>query len=120
MDQPKSYFDIVLACDVLVYLGDLKSVLDSVHQVLKPGGVFAFSTELLQNNRENHDFVLHECARFSHSSAYLERLAASGTSTFQLLRMVNRVLRKNRGDDVMGNLTILQKLGLTQEILSNV
>ena len=112
-DQKADYFDFVLACDVLVYLGDLQSVLDGVHRVLKTNGIFAFSTELLQDsdsNKEKPDFVLHECARFSHSRAYIERLASSATASFEVLCMEKRSLRKNQGEDVMGNLAILKKL----------
>lgn len=105
-DQTVAHFDFVLACDVLVYLGDLQSVFDDVHRVLKSGGIFAFSTEL--NKKKDQDFVLHECARFSHSRAYIERLATSG-ETFDIVCMEKCPLRKNQGEDVMGNLAIMRK-----------
>ena len=109
-EQEESYFDFVTACDVLVYLGNLQRVLEGVHRVLAPNGIFAFSTELLIDGDDSEDYVLHECARFSHSRAYIERLASSGPSRFEVLQMTVRALRKNKGKDVMGLLTILRKI----------
>ena len=39
-------YDLVIACDVFVYIGDLRSVFDSVRKNLcEENGLFAFSTE---------------------------------------------------------------------------
>lgn len=111
VDQADSQLDFVLACDVLVYLGDLTSVLEGVFRVLKTNGVFAFSTELLENsNQDEEEFALHECARFAHSRGYIERLAAfSSACHFEVICMERCTLRKNQGEDVIGTLTILKK-----------
>lgn len=104
-------FDLIFACDVFVYLGGLKKVFLSVYNVLSSHGVFAFSTELLTeedgDNTSDTDFVLHECARFSHSRSYIERLA--NECSFDVLKMSVSPLRKNQGKDVVGLLTILTR-----------
>lgn len=64
--------DAVLAADVFVYLGDLDAAFESAAHALAPGGVFAFSVELL----ETGDFVLRPNGRYAHSVAYLRALAA--------------------------------------------
>ena len=38
-------FDLALAGDVVIYLGDLGPLCQAVHDALKPGGLFAFTTE---------------------------------------------------------------------------
>jgi predicted TPR repeat methyltransferase len=62
--------DAVVATDVFIYVGDLDAVFGTV--ALAPGGVFAFSVELL----ETGDFVLRPNGRYAHSAAYLRALAA--------------------------------------------
>lgn len=64
-------FDLVFAADVLIYFGDLASVVDGVAAALEPGGLFAFSTE-----HGDADWRLLSSGRFSHGQAYLHRLAA--------------------------------------------
>jgi predicted TPR repeat methyltransferase len=100
-----SSLDLIFACDVFVYLGDLEDVFAQVHKVLRTGGVFCFSSELLDPELTEDDYLLHECARFAHSRPYIERLAKS----FLVLDMKVRALRKNQGEDVMGLLTVLRK-----------
>ena len=41
-------YDIVLACDVFVYVGDLSDIFDAVSTSLDPTGLFCFSTEYLE------------------------------------------------------------------------
>lgn len=64
--------DAVLAADVFVYLGDLDAAFEAAARALVPGGVFAFSVELL----ESGDFFLRPNGRYAHSAAYLHALAA--------------------------------------------
>lgn len=106
--QEASQFDFVCACDVLVYLGDLKDVMIGVYQVLSPRGIFAFSTELLEGGEDGDDYILHECARFSHSRFYIEGLAKE--ARFEIVRLEVSTLRKNQGKDVVGLLVVVQKV----------
>lgn len=66
-------FDLILAADVLIYIGDLTPLFEAVAKSLRPGGVFAFTVEHI----ENEDFVLREKCRYAHSADYLARLAAA-------------------------------------------
>lgn len=69
-------FDLVLAADVFIYVGDLSEVFRSIRRVLEPGGCLAFSVELAGGDK---DLELLPSLRYGHSPAYVERLArASG------------------------------------------
>lgn len=68
-DEISDGFSLVLACDVFVYLGDLKPVFDRVSRRLFQEGIFVFSTELLadKDTAPNGDtYLLHSCGRFAH------------------------------------------------------
>lgn len=94
-------FDVALACDVLIYLGDLAPALHAVHAVLRPGGCFAFSVE----RSDDADILLRPTRRYAHSRAYLERLAA--TQGFALRSIGAAVLRKDGSQPVEGWLVAL-------------
>ena len=105
--QEPAVWDCVLACDVFCYIGDLMPVFHLVHASLMPEGIFVFSNEKASDEFDA-PFYLHECARFAHRKDYIVSLA-EGTG-FQILTMQVCPIRKNKGKDVIGILTILRKL----------
>lgn len=68
---PAAAFDLVLAADVFIYIGDLEDTFAGVARVLRPGGQFAFSIELC----EGQDYRLQETGRYAQSPAYVAALA---------------------------------------------
>ncbi|QOV89854.1 tetratricopeptide repeat protein [Humisphaera borealis] len=68
--SPDSY-DLLLAADVLIYLGDLTPLFEMAWKSLRPGGILAASFEAGEVER----YVRHpRTRRFVHSREYLERL----------------------------------------------
>jgi predicted TPR repeat methyltransferase len=65
-------YDLVLAADTLVYLGDLAAVFGRVVQRLKPGGLFFFTTEA----STNADYELGPKRRWRHSERYIRHAAS--------------------------------------------
>lgn len=68
-------FDLVVAADVFVYLGDLQAIFREAFRLLRPGGWFAFTVEGTHPTSESNDFVLDITGRYRHSDHYLQRLA---------------------------------------------
>ena len=64
-------YDLILAADTLVYLGDLARVFAGVRHRLKPDGFFLFTTE----KAEGEGFELGPKRRWRHSEAYLRAAA---------------------------------------------
>ena len=64
-------YDLILAADTLVYLGDLARVFAGVRQRLRPGGQFLFTIE----RKEGDGFELGPKRRWRHSESYLRELA---------------------------------------------
>jgi predicted TPR repeat methyltransferase len=99
-------YDIVFACDVFCYIGDLAEVFGAVSQSLSKDGLFCFSTECLEETADS-PYQLHSCARFSHKESYIRDLASQ--NGFQILNVEISALRKNQGGDVKGILVISKK-----------
>lgn len=98
-------FDLVLAADVLVYLGDLKALFQSVSEVLAPDGLFALTIETLTCGDE--DYQLQSTGRFAHQTTYIEALAKQ--NQLEICLQKNLVLRKSKEQDIGGMIFILQK-----------
>jgi predicted TPR repeat methyltransferase len=64
-------YDLILAADTLVYLGDLKPVFAAAPARLAPDGYFLFTAE----KADGDGFELGPKRRWRHSEAYLRRLA---------------------------------------------
>ncbi|MDR7335372.1 tetratricopeptide repeat protein [Roseateles asaccharophilus] len=100
---PPARFDIAVAADVFVYIGDLDAVFAATAAALRPGGLFAFSVEAA----DGVDFELNSRRRYAHSLAYLQRLAAA--HGFSVESATQSVIRKE-GDEPVNGLLIVMRL----------
>ncbi len=93
-------FDLLVAADVLIYLGDLLPLFEAARRALRPGGVFIFTVEACGGDR----FILQQSQRFAHSRPYLEHIAAiCGFET----RACNPILvRQEAGKPISGFLVV--------------
>ncbi|MEO5692124.1 MAG: tetratricopeptide repeat protein [Usitatibacter sp.] len=96
---PQSY-DLVMALDVLVYIGNLALLLQSAARVLAPGSVIAFSTEDLVDTCD--PYRLARTGRYSHSRGYVAEAAAA--AGFTPVKEEAVVIRKEAGKPVNGRL----------------
>jgi predicted TPR repeat methyltransferase len=67
--------ELVVAADVLNYVGELAGVLRDVARVLEPGGLFAFTLELPSDG--DAELQLLPSLRYAHSPRYVRGLAAA-------------------------------------------
>ena len=96
-------FDLVVAADVFVYLGDLAEVFAEAARILRRGALFAFSVEAAPDGTEN--FVLDHTGRYRHAIAYLRRLAES--CDFQVAHLAYAIVRYQGEHPVTGYLCVL-------------
>ncbi|MFO1303491.1 MAG: tetratricopeptide repeat protein [Burkholderiales bacterium] len=99
---PAACYDLVVAADVFVYIGDLDAVFADAARVLRPRGHFAFSTE----ERNEQDYVRRPSGRYAQSEAYIRRLA---DRDFELRCADATVLRSEADVGIMGRLYVLEK-----------
>lgn len=103
--QPQASFDLVVAADVLIYIGDLSRLLREVARVLRARGWFAFSIE--QPSRACDGYRLEQSGRYAHALAYVRGLAPGSGLEERSCRDV--AIRKHGAQALPGQLLLLQK-----------
>jgi predicted TPR repeat methyltransferase len=98
-------FDLLVAADVLIYLGDLAPVFEGASVALRPSGLFAFTLEAGGGDRYH---LQRKTLRFTHSETYVRRMA--GLFGFAVESLEPTVLRMEAGHPVPGYLIVLRTL----------
>jgi predicted TPR repeat methyltransferase len=94
-------FDLIVAADVFVYLGELDAVFRAARRVLRDDGLFAYSVE----RGADAGYELRDAGRYAHGPDYIRALAAQ--HGFDVVAEQPTVLRKDFGRDIDGTLYIL-------------
>ncbi|MBV1882864.1 MAG: tetratricopeptide repeat protein [Pseudomonadales bacterium] len=97
----KKSFDICIATDVLVYMGELKILFELLAHCLADGAYFIFSTELTDQS----DYLLQSTGRYAHSPQYFKRLCID--HGFQILIREQVNVRKHKGEWIVGEMYVL-------------
>ncbi len=98
-------FDLVLAADVLGYVGDLEPLLSASPPVLAPGGRFAFTIEEAAGGAPD-GYVLCATRRYRHDPGYVRRAALNAGLAVSCAR--HAVLRHEGGLPVAGVVFVLE------------
>ena len=99
-----SAFDVVIAADVFIYIGDLAAIFAQVSRVLGTGGVFAFSIERATDER---DFALQPSGRYNQSTNYIRRLTLQ--AGFSEVESFAQTLRGAPGAGSPGHVFLLRR-----------
>ena len=101
-DEP---FDLIVATDVLPYMGALEALFFGAVDNLVPGGLFIFSSETLPSETfAGRPFMVGPHQRFAHAETYLrERLTATG---FEVIEVGDITVRMEEGEPIAGHLVI--------------
>jgi predicted TPR repeat methyltransferase len=103
LERPGAAWDLVLAADTFPYLGRLEPVFAAAAKALKPGGLFAFSTETW----DGREAVLRGNGRYAHGAGYIAGLCPG---RFELVEHLRTTLRREAGQPVVGDYFLLCKL----------
>lgn len=96
-------FDLVVAADVLVYVGDLTPLLGQVAAALRQEGWFACSVE----THAGTGFALQASRRYAHAPGYVDAVAQA--AGLRLHAALPAVLRREHDAAVHGTIYLLQK-----------
>jgi len=91
-------FDLTVAADVLVYIGELRELFNSVRQHSTEGALFVFSTE----HADSGEFSLQNTGRYTHSKEYV--LSVATEAGFHLEHFSKSNLRKEKGTWILGGI----------------
>jgi len=101
--KSKSMFDIMIAADVLIYVGKLDKLFLYCSRKIRSGGCFIFSIE----TTETKNFQVNKTGRFSHNKKYIEDLAKK--TLWHINSKEETEIRKENGFPVRGFLFSLIK-----------
>jgi predicted TPR repeat methyltransferase len=103
LQQQPMAFDLLIAGDTLVYIGDLSAFFQGAAKVLRPGGLLAFNTEIT----DSADYTMNQSGRFSHQQKYLDALAQQ--NNFKVAFYQKTITRQQNNEPVYGHLYVLAK-----------
>lgn len=92
----QDHFDLIAACDCLIYFGDLRQVVVPAAKRLKRGGVLAFSLE----RGNQYPFRLTDSGRYTHHAQHVREAAAE--AGLSVARLDEAFLRMEYGEEVTG------------------
>jgi predicted TPR repeat methyltransferase len=101
--EPPGSFDLIVAADALVYIGELAPLFAAVGSALTADGLFAFSVETC----EGDGFKLEPTMRFAHSRPYIEATAREAGLRFLLIQSAST--RREAGADAPGLICVFEK-----------
>jgi predicted TPR repeat methyltransferase len=94
-------FDLIVAGDVLIYIGELESVFRLLPKCLSTEGRMVFSTELFKGK----GYKLLPSGRYAHSTSYVKALAQE--NGLKILAVQSTKLRKENGRWIAGKIYIV-------------
>jgi predicted TPR repeat methyltransferase len=107
---PAIAYDLIVAADSLVYLGDLQSLLRTVSTALKPGGQFLFTAE----KYTGAGFQLGPKRRWQHSETYLRE--AADRNGFAIAGLIECSPRSEAGVPVEGMACAFEKRDMAGKV----
>jgi len=102
-------FDLVVAADVLIYVGEVTDLFAAAARALRDGGWLAVSIEV----SSQADLVLQPTRRYAHDPRYVSRTARANGLKEALEREV--ILRMHAGKPLAGRILIYRKPGRRDE-----
>src|SRR5690242_4989130 len=102
LSEKTDQFDLIAACDCLIYFGDLRQVLLPAAKRLAAGGVFAFTLE----RGERYPFRLSDTGRYTHTAQHVREVATE--AELRVARLEEAYLRMEYGAEVTGLFVALQ------------
>lgn len=102
LTQSNEKFDLISCCDCLIYFGDLTKITKAVAERLKPGGVFALTTEA----GPAYPFRITDTGRYEHHPDHIRDVAAA--AGLSLAHLQQAFLRFEYGAEVTANYAVLK------------
>jgi predicted TPR repeat methyltransferase len=105
MDARPASADVILAADVFIYIGDLSATFRAAGAALRPGGLFAFTIEVVDDAAG--DFLLRPTRRYAQSARYVRRLMSE--AGLREVSATRAVLRAGEEASVEGMVFVVQR-----------
>jgi predicted TPR repeat methyltransferase len=100
--EAEASVDLLLAADVLIYIGDLRPLFAAAWRVLRPKGLFAFTAHSAARGVQLGGDLC-----YAHAPEYIRDIA--GAAGFTLRLMEAAPARQNAGQDIPGLVVVMEK-----------
>lgn len=101
-------WDLIVATDVLPYMGQLEDFFKNVSEHLEKEGIFGFSSETTEDAVfAGRSFMVGPFQRFAHSESYITKVLSD--NGLQLIDCQNIIVRLEQQNPVAGQLFLAQK-----------
>lgn len=104
LSESSGKFDLVIAADVLIYLGDPTPLFERLQNVLEHQAIFVVSTE----SGDKDGYHIRQTGRYAHSNLFMESVAKR--QGFELLLRESVGLRKEKEKWVDGDIFVFKYL----------
>jgi len=101
LSSSQEKYDLFISLDVLIYIGDVKSIFNEVRNCCNKNAFFIFSVE----TQEEDGYSLLKSARYAHSENYILNITSDG---FKVVESQDVRLRKEGSSWIDGKIFILQ------------
>jgi|GEM_PF-2478104 len=101
------HFQLIIASDIIPYLGDLNNFFNFCNKQLDHGGHLCFSYESL-NPDLDVKFQLEKTLRFKHAHEYIAEMLTN--NNFKLVTIENAILRTNHKEPIYGEIILAQAI----------
>ena len=101
LSSSKETYDLFIALDVFIYIGELIKMFKTVRQCCNKNALFIFSVE----TQTEDGYSLLKSARYAHSDGYILN---SASDRFKLIESQELKLRKEREGWIDGKIFIMQ------------
>ncbi len=99
LNESQDKFDLFVALDVLIYIGDVQSIFKAIRKSCKPDSLFVFSVEIQDEN----GYSLLKSSRYAHSDEYIMNQTKE---LFDLVNSQNVRLRKEGENWIEGKIYV--------------
>jgi predicted TPR repeat methyltransferase len=103
LNASQDKFDLLVALDVLIYIGDVQSTFKAVHKSCEPDSLFIFSVEI----KDENGYSLLKSSRYAHSDEYIMK---QSNGLFDLVNSQNIRLRKEGENWIEGKVYVFSPI----------
>ena len=107
-------FDLIVAADVVCYMGDLSEIAEKTFNALRSGGFFLFSVE---KSDKKSDFEFCPTGRFRHKKEYVSNVLTK--TGFDVLSVSEETLRNENSKSVEGCFFVARKKEMLDKTARN-
>lgn len=101
LESDPTTYDLIVASDVLIYVGEMESIVSLLPKRLTANGRILISTEHL----DGKGYTLRPSGRYAHAPSYIEAIA--GENGLEILETRRTNIRKEKGQWIIGELFLM-------------